>query len=221
MTRSSSHARLTRRLAIFHFLALSILLLPSHPSPLAADQAAQAGWRFNIEEGKQTRSTVAISNRCSAPHRFRIKSKIKYLRFEQPTDAILVGAASTEQIGMVFDATKLKSKVYRDKVVVECLDCKKERGCSQDRDELAVEMAVMGPIIYSWCVELNFRNEPRNSSCKVISATPNYSSGPCKKPFLTMPNDGKPIPKEMPLKTCLDNIQPREHPPNRTNVKKT
>jgi hypothetical protein len=103
---------------------------------------AVAGWQFDIEEGQTNRSKVSIDNTCSEPHLFRIKSNMKYLHFEEPTDAILIGGNSTKQIGVVFDATGLKSKVYRDKVVVECRDCKKGRGCHVYRHELAVEMSV-------------------------------------------------------------------------------
>jgi len=113
--------------------------------PSAAQKAAPAGWRVELEEGKTARSSLTINNRCSAPHLFRVRHKIKYLRFEQATDSILVGANSSTAIRALFDSTGLKSKQYRDKVIVECLDCKKEKTCHQDRDELAVELTVTKP----------------------------------------------------------------------------
>lgn len=195
MNLSSFRARLPQRLALFSFLTLSVLLLLNNPEPLAADKAAQPGWRFSIESGSQKRSNVAMNNRCLSPHRFRIKSNVKYLRFERPTDAILIGPAATEQVGAVFDATNLKPKVYRDKVVVECLDCKKERGCSQDRDELTVEMTVMVPNIYSYCVEVRLTLRPSGGGCKVVSISPKFEPGPCGASFLTIPNNGTPVPK--------------------------
>ncbi|HEV2706240.1 MAG TPA: hypothetical protein VGV59_09975 [Pyrinomonadaceae bacterium] len=107
--------------------------------------ASQADWAVQVEEGKTARSTLSIGNRCSAPHRFRVESKAKFLRFERPTESILIGAGVVERLGVQFDATALKSKVYRGKVVIDCLDCKEEARCSQDRDELEVEMTVIKP----------------------------------------------------------------------------
>jgi hypothetical protein len=224
MNRSSSHARLTHRLAAFSFLVLSVLLT-SRPAPFAADKAAPAGWRFTIKAEEQKNSTISLNNRCSAPHRFRVRSGVEYLRFAQPTDAILIGAASTQQIGMVFDATGLKPKVYRDKVVVECLDCKKEKGCSQDKDELFVEMTVLKPNIYSWCVQGRETFSKSGSArlptfkCEVISVTPNYTPEPCKGPVLTIPNTGAPYPKigdPLPLDKCATST--KRIPPN-PNIK--
>jgi len=144
MKQSSHQTHLGRKLALFGFVALAILLTIG--SILAmAQKADQPGWRFELEQGKSMRSNLAITNRCSAPHRFRVKNKIKYLRFEQPTESILVGANSTKELGVQFDATGLKSQKYRDKLIVECPDCKKEKGCRQDREELLVEMIVLRP----------------------------------------------------------------------------
>jgi hypothetical protein len=135
-----------RRLAIFGFLALVILPI-GNLNPLAVQKDAQAGWRVEIEEGKTARSTLAISNRCSTLHHFSIDSKIEYLRFELPTNSFPIGAASTAQLGVVFDATGLKLGIRRDKLTVKCLDCKKEKGCAQDKDELPVEVTVTMPAV--------------------------------------------------------------------------
>lgn len=106
---------------------------------------AQVGWRVEIEEGKSKPSTLTINNRCSAPHLFRIKTGVKYIHFDQQTDSVRIGATASNQLEVRFDATGLKSKTYKGKVIIECLDCKQEPGCKQDRDELAVEMVVIKP----------------------------------------------------------------------------
>jgi hypothetical protein len=143
MKRSSCETYLGRQRAFFGFVALAIHLLTINSMPSMAQKTEQPGWHVELEEGKSTRSNLSINNRCSAPHVFRVKNKIKYLRFEQAADSILVGANSTKEIGVQFDATGLKSKKYRDKLLVECLDCKKEKTCRQDREELLVEMIVI------------------------------------------------------------------------------
>jgi hypothetical protein len=144
MERFSRKAHPVLQLVIFSFFTLNILLIvSSFKLSAAADQSKQAGWRLEVKEGKSARSTLTINNRCSEPHRFRIKSSVKYLQFEQPTDSVLIAASSNTQLGVRFDATGLKSKVYRGKVIVECLDCRKKGSkCTQDRDELPFEMTV-------------------------------------------------------------------------------
>lgn len=127
-------------------LAVTVLSCLTSPPFLlgkngAGASAVQAGWRVQLEEGQTTRATLTINNRCSEPHLFRIESKLKGLSFEQPTNSVLIAAASSKQLGARFDATGLKSKVHTGKVVVECLDCKKSR-CTQDRDEVKVELTV-------------------------------------------------------------------------------
>src|SRR3954471_11214322 len=133
-------------LSLLVVVALSCLtsqpLQPNEASAAAPD--SQAGWRVQIEEGQTTRSTLTINNRCSEPHLFRVESKVKALSFEQLTDSVLIAPASNKQLGARFDATGLKPKLYKGKVVVTCLDCKKTM-CTQDRDEVSVELTVTKP----------------------------------------------------------------------------
>jgi CHU_C Type IX secretion signal domain len=107
------------------------------------NQSQQDAWRAEVEEGKSARSTLSIKNNCSAPHNFRIENSLEALRFEQQTDEILVAASSSRNIGAVFDATRLRPRVYHGSVDIKCLDCKEEPGCSQDKDRLAVELTVV------------------------------------------------------------------------------
>lgn len=131
-----------RVLTICASLALAILFLV-RPLPQAGQNRPNPGWRVTIKEGKTARSTLSINNRCKAPHEFSVDNKIKYLRFEQPTGNIPVGPAGSARLDVVFDAAGLKLGVHRDKVVVKCKECKKENGCTQDRDEIPVEVTVV------------------------------------------------------------------------------
>lgn len=110
----------------------------------AAAQEKQTAWRVALEEGKSTRATLTIGNRCAEPHLFRIKTGAKYLTFEGPTKSVPIAPGSTTQLWARFDATGLKSKIYEDDVLVECLDCKKEKAtrCTQDRDKVPVVLTV-------------------------------------------------------------------------------
>lgn len=130
--------------SLFLCLATVSILSISGPDLPTNAQENQAGWRVVLEEGKTTRATLTIGNRCSEPHRFRVKNKIKYLRFEASTESILIAPGSNTHLSALFDATGLKSKVYEDEVLVECLDCKKEKStkCTQNKDKVPVELTV-------------------------------------------------------------------------------
>jgi uncharacterized repeat protein (TIGR01451 family)/fimbrial isopeptide formation D2 family protein len=156
-----------RRIAALCLFAFSVLLLVSSSRPWAT---AQAVWRVEIKEGETASSSLSINNHCAAPHNFRVTNKFKSLRFDQPTDSVLIEASGSKRIAATFDARGLKSKVYGGKVDIECLDCKKEQGCTQDHDELAIQMNVSKSAIAAL-----------NSNAKL--ATTSSSSG---NPLLTV-----------------------------------
>lgn len=146
MNRTSRKTQPGWRWVCFGLFAFTMSLLAISSLPATAQKGAPAGWRVEMQEGQKRPSSLSIRNTCKGPHRFRVQSKIKYLSFGESTADILVAAAATREIKALFDATGLKSKTYHDKVIVECLDCKKEKTCHQDRDELAVEMIVTKPV---------------------------------------------------------------------------
>jgi hypothetical protein len=141
MTKASQHFLHQPALAV-SLLALSILVIAS-PSSLRAQ--GLTSWRFEIEAGTKTGGKVMLRNVCPQPHRFRVKSNARYLRFEQPVDAILIRSGSIAPIGVLFDATRLESSIYRDTATVECLDCQRDEQCGQEQVELPVEMSVIKP----------------------------------------------------------------------------
>src|SRR5215207_8560042 len=136
MKRSSHQTRRRVWLAMFILMALNILPLVSYANLITAQKIAQSR-RPEIRDEKITRAILQITNRCPQRHRFRINNDIKDPRFKQQTDAILVGASSTEKVEVLFDAVGLTENL---KAVVECLDCKREEGCSQDPYEVPIEM---------------------------------------------------------------------------------
>jgi hypothetical protein len=148
MNRTARKTQSARGWVCFGLVVFTMSLLAVSSMPSWAQKgppippAPPAGWRVELEEGQKRPSSLAIHNTCKGGHVFRVKSNIKYLSFAERTDNILVAPAATRQIKAMFDATNLKSKTYHDKVIVDCLDCKKEKGCSQDRDEIPVELIV-------------------------------------------------------------------------------
>lgn len=128
----------TQRLVILGFpvLSMSVLLLVTYPNLITAQRIGQSP-RPEIKQEKIVRATLQLANRCRLPHRFRVSSDIEDAGFKQQTDALLIEANSTKKIAVVFDAVGLKST---PKAMAECLDCKKEEGCAQDRLEVPLEM---------------------------------------------------------------------------------
>lgn len=137
-----------KRSMVFCFLCLNVVLLfMSSPGLLAAQRETPARRQIEIqvEEGKSGVQNLKINNDCLKPRHFRIKNKIKYLRIELADD-ILIEPNSSKLIEMVFNATRLKSKVYRDQVVVICLDCKNKPECKiRDRNRVFIKMTVTKP----------------------------------------------------------------------------
>jgi hypothetical protein len=142
--RRSSHQALNRqRLANVAFPILSILLLVSSPTVVTAQKIPEVS-KFEKKKEKITQATFQITNQCPEPHRFRVTSNIKDPGFTQQTDAILIGANSSEKINVLFDAIGSKSN---PKAVAECLDCKKEEGCNQKAVPLQIQMTALEPVL--------------------------------------------------------------------------
>jgi hypothetical protein len=139
MDLSSYHARTRQRPTPLLFPALSILLVVSCPHFVTAAKLAQSS-RFERKEERLTLATLHITNRCPQPHRYRVSSDIRDPRFTQQTDAILVGANSTQTIEVVCDASGAKRNL---KGLVECLDCKRQEGCSQSRAEVPIQLTAV------------------------------------------------------------------------------
>ncbi len=59
------------------------------------------------------------------------------------TTAILIPAQTTKAVPATFNAAGLKSKVYKEKIYVEATDTKGTK-CDQPRDEVLVELIVLG-----------------------------------------------------------------------------
>jgi hypothetical protein len=130
-------------LCLLGFVLLSIVL---PEAPVTAQQTPttkqQSGFVYELAEGETVNGTVNITNRCKAPHNFRIREEIKYLSFQESTESILIAPGPPKPLNVKFDATGLKPKVYKDELIVECLNCKKEKGCIQDKDKIPVQLTV-------------------------------------------------------------------------------
>jgi hypothetical protein len=128
------------------FFTLTFIMASLAASGATQLETAPTGWRVEAEEGRVTSSKLSITNRCLEPHYFRIENDVKYLGFGA-TEPMLIDAAVTAEIGVSIDATGLKAGVYRDRVVVDCLDCKKVPECAQESYEVTLEIAITKPTL--------------------------------------------------------------------------
>lgn len=150
MKRSSHQTRL----ASFALSALSILLFVSYANSVSA-QKIVLGSQAEAKEEKHIFATLKITNRCPQPHQFRVTSDLKNLRLKQKKNAILIGASSTEDVEVLFDASGANDSLT---AVVACLDCNKEEGCSQDPDEVPLEITDIDTSLDSYRTGAKRRN---------------------------------------------------------------
>jgi hypothetical protein len=125
----------------------------SEPTPRAgrsraeqahAEQPPGIGWRYIVAEGKLTPVAVSIGNSCKSPHLFSIRSGEGFFQFDEPTDSVLITSAVGRNFVARIDSRGLKRGVYNVKVIVECVDCKKQDACGLIRRELVAEVTVVG-----------------------------------------------------------------------------
>jgi len=142
----SHHAKL---FAIRGSLGLLILFpLLGHDGSSAAGQSSQAAWEYTLkEEGAVSAKPLLLDNTCQLPVNFRVDRKGSFIRLMRPVDSIVVNPGSKVNVGVTLDAKGLKgNKAYRGKIIVKCLDCKKQPRCGiKEQSELGVVLHVVKP----------------------------------------------------------------------------
>ena len=121
---------------VLGFLGLGILLIAGYPSLIVAEKISPSR-QPEMGKVKITRAVIQITNACPQPHYFRVASDIKDPNFKAQTDAILVRASATQTVEVLSDTGASQKK---HKATIECLDCKQEDGCVQDRYEVPIDI---------------------------------------------------------------------------------
>lgn len=134
----------TCRLLLWGLLSLMTLLAVA---PLQAQGPAPPTWRFTLEPGESVGSTITLVNRCRGEHRFRIRTEqADYVHVALPERGIMLPPRDRRGVEIRFDASRLAPGEYSGALVVQCVDCQQEPGCSQDRETFRFEMSVPAPI---------------------------------------------------------------------------
>lgn len=118
----------------------------------AALAKAQAGsgefeWRFTIKLNQVASSNVTADNICRQRHRFEIDTAhlpaFVHLVNESGAD---VESHAKHAFPVKFDSSGLAAGEYQGLVLINCVDCKRENGCTQDRQTLHIYMTVAADV---------------------------------------------------------------------------
>ncbi len=112
-----------KRSAILKFFILIVLLLAG-----GSDALSQKLTKFRIEEGRRESWTIKLNTLClNRSHLYRVVNSYGFITAAQQTDSILVGIGVIGKITLTIDTTGLDSGVRSGTIVVECLDCGKNK----------------------------------------------------------------------------------------------
>jgi hypothetical protein len=101
-------------------------------------------WKMELAKERQARTTVNVINRCFTAHVFEVEKSAEMAWFNFAGEPKLeVPAGETRTLGAQIDTTGLEVGLYEGEVLVKCADCKRESGCSQDREILSVRLKVL------------------------------------------------------------------------------
>lgn len=129
--------RVPRRFQGGYLLLVSVTFLGSSTQP-----ATPTKWELTVAEGQVLEKNFPIANRCSAPHTFRTSGIPQFLILQR-THEVIVPPGGVEQVSFKVPATLAsREKPYTGRLVVQCVDCWREPGCSQDRQVFEVSIMV-------------------------------------------------------------------------------
>jgi subtilisin family serine protease len=124
------------------FMLLS-LAAGAQSQPSSTAQSGEFDWRFTVKQNQVASSNITADNICRHRHRFEIDSQqlppFVHLVNESSAD---VESHSKHVFPVKFDSTGLKAGEYQGLVMINCLDCKRENGCTVDRQVLHIYMTV-------------------------------------------------------------------------------
>jgi subtilisin family serine protease len=100
-------------------------------------------WRFTIKANQTATSSISAQNICRQRHQFEIMTG------DLPAFMRLLGEPgfpvqphSEHSVPVQFDGTGLSPGLHEGKVIIKCLTCRAEKGCSQDFQRLHIYMTV-------------------------------------------------------------------------------
>ncbi len=113
------------------------------------EQSAQQreSWNLGMRQAHWTgTSSLAIENHCRQNHSFDVLSQnLPFFQFQAQTHNVAIPGHQTKSLAVKFDTDEMQPGDYDGQVVVRCLDCRKEPGCTQDHEFVPVHLAIGPP----------------------------------------------------------------------------
>ena len=124
-------------------LSCATLILIVVGAFLAQQPPQSAPWDVTMKTNIVANSTLSVMNRCKQNHQFQIQTQnVPFLQV--PTNQANVKGGQTQVIPVKFDTRDLAPGLYQGQVLVNCVSCKSEATCTQDREVLHVNLRVTG-----------------------------------------------------------------------------
>jgi hypothetical protein len=87
-------------------------------------------------------STVTATNDCFRVHQFQIQpDHLAFMTLQGPA-SFAVAPKGQKVVPVEFDTRGLKTGSYDALLTVRCMDCKSEKGCTEDHSDLHVTLLV-------------------------------------------------------------------------------
>lgn len=107
-----------------------------------------ASWNVEIAQNTTASSNLTVVNQCRGPHQFKLqRQKLSFLTLAQ--EQLQVAGGQTVNVPARFDTAGMGLGRHQGQLIVACLTCKNEVGCSQDKDVLNVVVNVTSPPVPS------------------------------------------------------------------------
>ena len=106
-------------------------------------------WRVQLRPNIVAPSNIEATNICFKNHRFQVEPEsLPFMRLLGPA-SFSVKPGGQHRVPVEFDTRNMKPGQYEALVVVNCLTCKSERGCTEDHRNLRVFLTVL-PAVPNW-----------------------------------------------------------------------
>jgi subtilisin family serine protease len=134
------------------FLAVLVFVLAL---PFALPMSAQTGsppgefeWRFALRPNQVASSNISSENICRRRHHFSIPTaELPAFVHLDGSSEFDVDSRATHNVPVRFDAAGLKPAEYQGMVTIRCSDCRREPGCTQDRQSLHIFMTIAWELV--------------------------------------------------------------------------
>ena len=113
---------------------------------VAAGARAQEtpAWDLTLPTDQQAQSTLTVENSCFNMHTLRVTlENLPFLELLGGPE-VQVAPRSSETLPVRFHTEGMRAGTYSGTVTILCLTCASEPGCTQDREQLGVNLTVTG-----------------------------------------------------------------------------